>query len=395
MPWTALKSAFLAGLLTTLSLSIPALAADEAGGAKTRVTPPWDLSGNPAAEQKEAIFADYRFRDGETLPQLRVHYATLGKAHRDGHGEIDNAILVLHWTGADGRAVLSPEYTKALYDAGRPLDASKYYLIFVDNVGHGQSSKPSDGLKANFPRYGYNDMVDIQHKLVSETLGIKRLHAILGMSMGGMNAWQYAEAYPDEVEGVMPVVSLPVKVSGRNLLWRRMLIDDIRSDPEWNGGNYTKPPQGWVNGYGILRLMIEGVPHLQAIIANADDADHFIAATRGQAGVIDANNVLYSISSSGDYDPEPKLSSIKAKLFALNFDDDEFNPDQLHLLEQLMPKVPHGRYVVQKGSEKSFGHLTMVHPALWADHVGEFMHWLEAGSDRRASQSSAGSVRRN
>lgn len=392
---TALRPAFLAGVLATFSLLVPALAADEAGAAMTRVTPPWDVSGNPAAEQKEAIFADYRFRDGETLPQLRIHYATLGKPHRDARGEIDNAVLVLHWTGADGRAVLSPEYTKALYDLGRPLDATKYYLIFVDNVGHGQSSKPSDGLKASFPHYGYNDMVDIQHKLVSETLGIKRLHAILGMSMGGMNAWQYAEAYPDEVEGVMPVVSLPVKVSGRNLLWRKMVIDSIRSDPDWNGGNYTKAPQGWLTGYGILRLMIDGVPHLQTTIADADDADHFIAATRGQAAHIDANNALYSISSSADYDPEPKLSSIKAKLFALNFDDDEFNPDQLHLLERLTPKVPHGRYVVQKGSEKSFGHLTMVHPALWADHVGDFMHWLEAGSDHRASRNSAGLVRRN
>jgi homoserine O-acetyltransferase len=392
---TALRPGFLAGFLATFALLVPALAADDAGAAKTRVTPPWDVSGNPAAEPKEAIFADYRFRDGGALPQLRIHYATLGKPHRDGHGEIDNAVLVLHWTGADGRAVLSPEYTKALYAPGRPLDANRYYLIFVDNVGHGQSSKPSDGLKAGFPHYGYNDMVDIQHKLVSETLGIKRLHAILGMSMGGMNAWQYAEAYPEEVEGVMPVVSLPVKVSGRNLLWRKMVIDSIRSDPDWNGGNYTKAPQGWLTGYGILRLMIDGVPHLQATIADADDADHFIAATRGQAAHIDANNVLYSISSSADYDPEPKLSSIKAKLFALNFDDDEFNPDQLRLLEQLMPKVPHGRYVVQKGSEKSFGHLTMVHPALWADHVGEFMHWLEAGSDHREGRNSAGSVRRN
>lgn len=244
------------------------------------------------------------FRDGETLPQLRIHYATLGKPDRDARGEIDNAVLVLHWTGADGRAVLSPESTESLYDSGRPLDANRYYLIFVDNVGHGQSSKPSVGLKANFPHYDYNDMVDIQHKLVSETLGIKRLHAILGMSMGGMNAWQYAEAYPDEVEGVMPVVSLPVKVSGRNLLWRRMVIDSIRSDPDWNGGNYAKAPRGWPAGYGILRLMIDGVPHLQATIAGADDADHFIAAARGQAAHIDANDVLYSISSSAHYDPE-------------------------------------------------------------------------------------------
>jgi homoserine O-acetyltransferase len=359
--------------------SAPPSAAESLQPTAAKIPPPWDLTANPAAKPSDAWFDNYRFRDGEILPRLRIHYATLGQPHRDAQGDIDNAVLVLHWTGADDRAVLSSEYTKALYDPGRPLDAGKYYLIFADSVGHGQSSRPSDGLKAKFPRYGYNDMVDIQHRLVSETLGIKRLHAIVGMSMGGMNAWQYAEAFPDAVDGVMPVVSFPTRVSGRNLLWRRMVIDGIRTDPEWNDGNYTKAPRGWVRGYEMLRLMIDGVPHLQAAIPDAEAADKFIAVTDAQAGLIDANNVLYSLQSSGDYDPEPKLSTIQAKVFALNFDDDEFNPDQLQLLEQLMLKVPHGRFVVQKGGEGSEGHLTMSHPAQWADHVGEFMRWLEAG----------------
>ncbi|MDB5610159.1 MAG: alpha/beta hydrolase family protein [Bradyrhizobium sp.] len=382
MAVAAFRWSVLVGALLSVGGSLaPAIAEDAAQAlqpVRTKVLPPWDVTINPAAQQQEAWFENYQFRDGETLARLRIHYATLGKPHRDTHGEIDNAILVLHWTGADSRAVLSPEYTKALFDPGRPLDANRYYLIFADSIGHGQSSRPSDGLKAKFPNYGYNDMVDLQHKLVTETLGIKRLHAIVGMSMGGMNAWQYAEAYPDAVAGVMPVVSFPIKVSGRNLLWRRMVIDDIRSDPEWNDGNYTKAPNGWLHGYEVLRLMIDGVPHLQSIIPDSAAADRFIADTLGQAELIDANNVLYSIKSSGDYDPEPKLSSIKAKVFALNFDDDEFNPEQLHVLEHQIPRVPHGRYVVQKGSENSYGHLTMAHPALWADHVGEFMRWLDA-----------------
>jgi homoserine O-acetyltransferase len=327
-------------------------------------------------KEADAWFENYKFRDGETIARLRIHYATLGAPHRNADGNIDNAVLVLHWTGADGLALLSPTYMKALFDMGRPLDAQRHYLIFPDSVGHGQSSKPSDGLKANFPNYGYRDIVDLQHKLVAEALGINHLRAHLGMSMGGMNAWQWAEAYPDAMDGVMPVVSLPIKVSGRNLLWRRMVISDIRSDPEWNGGSYTKPPTGWLRGYEILRMMIDGVPHLQVIVPDGQAADRLIEDAREQAEAIDANDILYSLKSSVDYDPEPGLASIKTKVFALNFDDDAFNPEVLHVLERLIPQVPLGRFIVQPGSETSFGHLTMAHPELWAQHVGEFMHWL-------------------
>jgi homoserine O-acetyltransferase len=337
---------------------------------------PWDRQANHDATQHDAWFTDYKFRDGEMLPKLRIHYATLGTPHRNAHGDIDNAVLVLHWTGADGRALLGSIYTRALYAPGRPLDARRYYLIFPDNVGHGQSSKPSDGLKAHFPNYGYQDMVDLQHKVVTETLGVKHLHAILGMSMGGMNAWQWAEAYPDEVDGVMPVVSLPISVSGRNLLWRRMVINAIRSDPDWKGGDYTQAPRSWLLGYQILRMMIDGVPHLQQEIPDNDAADKFIQESKLQADHVDANDVLYSLKSSSDYNPEPGLASIKAKVYALNFADDEFNPQELHVLDSLVPKISNGKFVVQPTSPSSIGHLTMINPGLWANHVGEFMHWL-------------------
>jgi homoserine O-acetyltransferase len=283
---------------------------------------------------------------------------------------------MLHWTGADGRALLSPTYTKALFDPGQPLDASRYYLIFPDSVGHGQSSKPSDGLKARFPNYGYDDMVDLQHKLVTETLGIKHLRAIVGMSMGGMNAWQWAEAYPDEMDGVMPVVSLPTKVSGRNLLWRRMIIDAIRSDPDWQGGNYSKRLGSFALACEILRLMIDGVPRLQAVVLDSGKADQFINEVRQISEKVDPNNILYSLKSSSDYDPEPGLASIKTKVFALNFSDDEFNPDELQILERLISKVPRGSYVVQPGSDISYGHLTMAHPELWVQQVTKFMDSL-------------------
>ncbi|PYE14799.1 homoserine O-acetyltransferase [Paraburkholderia silvatlantica] len=368
----------LPGLLLAGFMCVSAASAQSSApsAASADQTAPWDSHMNPSAVQADAWFDHYRFRDGETLARLKLHYATLGTPHRNAGGAIDNAVLVLHWTGADSRTLLSPTYTKALFDPGRPLDANRYYLIFPDNVGHGQSSKPSDGLKTKFPNYDYGDIVDLQHKLVTETLGIGHLHAILGMSMGGMNAWQWAETYPDMMDGVMPVVSLPITVSGRNLLWRRMVIDAIRTDPDWKSGDYTQTPGGWVDGFRVLRMMIDSAPALQQEIPDGAAADKFLATTRLQAEHVDPNDILYSLKSSFNYDPEPGLSRIKAKLFALNFSDDEFNPDTLHVLERLVPTLQHGRYAVQQGTPSSPGHFTMTRPDLWAQHVGEFMQWL-------------------
>jgi homoserine O-acetyltransferase len=335
-----------------------------------------DLQADVEAKSGEAWFENYTFRSGETSPRLHIHYVTLGMPHRDAHGDIDNAVVVLHWTGADARALLGQTYRKALFDPNRPLDARRYYLVFADSVGHGQSSKPSDGLKSAFPNYTYGDMVDVQHKLVTETLGLKHVHAVIGISMGGMNAWQWAEAYPDMMDGVMPVVSLPIRVSGRNMLWRRMVIDGIRSDPEWNGGNYTKPPGGWLRSYPVLRMMSDGAPHLQNVLPDAAAADRFIEDAHRQAELVDANDILYSLKSSADYDPQPGLASIKAKLFALNFADDAFNPEELQVLEHLMPQVPNGHFVIQPTLPASLGHLTITRPDLWAHHVGDFMREL-------------------
>ena len=336
----------------------------------------WTQEHSGIAVQADAWFENYRFHDGEMLPRVRIHYATLGSPHRNAQGRVDNAVLVIHWTGADGNTLLSKNYMQALFAPGRPLDATRYFLIFPDNVGHGKSSKPSDGLKAAFPKYGYADMVDLQHRLVTEKLGIEHLHAILGMSMGGMNAWQWAEAYPDAMDGIMPVVSMPIPISGRNMLWRRIVIDSIRSDPQWNGGNYTSPPQGWLNAFPLMRMMLDSVGHLQVLLPDGPAADRFIADARSQAISIDANDILYSLSSSADYDPRPGLTAIKTKVFALNFADDEFNPAELHVLEELMPRVRQGRFIVQPASAESLGHLTMAHPELWSEHVAEFMRSL-------------------
>jgi homoserine O-acetyltransferase/O-succinyltransferase len=194
-------------------------------GQKDAISRPASAPMNSEQRQSDALFANYKFRDGETLPTLRVHYVTLGHPHKNETGAVDNAVLVLHWTNASGNALLTPEYRRALFAPGSPIDATRFYVIIPDDVGHGESSKPSDGLRAAFPHYGYGDMVDIQHKLVAESLGIAHLHAIVGMSMGCMNVWQWAEAYPDAMDGIMPIACFPAPISGRNLLWRRMLVD--------------------------------------------------------------------------------------------------------------------------------------------------------------------------
>jgi homoserine O-acetyltransferase/O-succinyltransferase len=337
-------------------------------------------TANPPAQantsvpmQADAVYPNYKFRSGETLESLRFHYATLGTPHRGKDGQIDNAVLVLHWTGGNGRQLMTPPFTKSLYAPGKPLDAGRYYLILPDSIGCGESSKPSDGLHARFPHYGYNDMVDLQHKLVTETLGIKRLHAILGISMGGMNAWQWAEDYPDDVEGVMPVVSLPSKIAGRNAIWRHLATNMIEQDPAYKGGDYIGPFPGFIHAYQLLFMMIDGVSHLQATTPDWPAAAKFLDNLHRQGEAADANDLIYSLKSSADYDPEPELGRIKARVFALNFGDDEFNPDELGILQRLTPKVAHGHYIVQPGSANSFGHLTMIHPELWADHVASFM----------------------
>jgi homoserine O-acetyltransferase len=336
------------------------------------------MAANLTALQAHAWFTHYAFRNGQTLDRVRIHYSMLGQPHLDAHGEIDNAILVLHWTGADGAALQSPAFMHSLFGPGCPLSADRFYLIFADSVGHGKSSKPSDGLKARFPHYRYRDIVDLQHRLVTEVLGIKRLRAILGLSMGGMNAWQWAQSYPNAMHAIMPVAALPTRISGRNMLWRHLAIGAIRADPEWQDGNYSKPPKGLMQAYALLRMMIDGVPYLQSIVADAAGAEQFIAETVTQAQSIDANDILYSLESSADYAPQPLLASIKARVFALNFDDDEFNPDRLGILQSLMGEVPHGRFVVQPGTASSRGHLTMAHPELWAAQVSQFVRWLDS-----------------
>jgi homoserine O-acetyltransferase len=337
--------------------------------------PATDQSASLTEQQKDASFTNYKLRDGETLPQLRIHYATLGTPHKNAAGGVDNAILLLHWTNASSQALLVPEYKESLFAPGAPLDARRYFVIIPDDIGHGRSSKPSDGLKAAFPHYGYGDMVDLQHKLIVESLGIQHLRAVIGMSMGCMNAWQWAEVYPDAMDGIMPVACFPSQINGRNLLWRRMLIDGIRSDPLWDNGNYQKQPPSALQGFLLARMMIDGVPALQQEVRTPEAADALIRGVKGQTGGGDANDLLYSFESSRDFNAEPGLGRIKTRVFALNFADDEFYRDSLQILQRDIQKVQQGQIVVRPVSAGSVGHLSMAHPNLWRDQIRAFMDW--------------------
>lgn len=321
-------------------------------------------------------FPNYKFRSGETLPEARIHYTTIGNQHTNTDGRVDNAILLLHWTDASSQALLTPEYEQALFAPGAPLDTTRFFLIIPDDIGHGMSSKPSDGLKAAFPHYGYGDMVDLQHKLLTESLGVTHLHAVIGMSMGCMNAWQWAEAYPAAMDGVMPIACFPAPISGRNLLWRRIVINTIKADPLYNSGNYQEEPPSGVTAFAIVRMMIDGVPALQHEVPSTEAAETFIRGFQDQVKGQDANDLIYALDSSRDFNAEPGLRQIKTRVFALNFADDEFYRDSLQILERDIQQIPHGKIVIRPISGGSVGHFTMSHPALWRDQVQNFMNWV-------------------
>ena len=365
-------------LIACAALALPILSQQAlAQGNMTPGSPP-DISATLNQHPADAAYTQYKLRDGETLPELRLHYVTLGQPHKSAAGSIDNAILLLHWTGASSQALLVPEYQQALFASGSPLDAKRYFIIIPDNIGHGQSSKPSNGLKSAFPHYGYGDMVDLQHKLVVDSLGITHLRAVIGMSMGCMNAWQWAEAYPETVDAVMPIACFPAPIAGRNLLWRKILVDAIKSDPDYDNGNYQKSLSSAGTAFAIARMMIDGVPHLQEQISSPAVADGFVRAIKSQTQGADANDVIYSFESSQDFNAEPALSQIKAKVFALNFADDEFYRDSLQILQRDIQQVHTAQLVIRATSAGSAGHFSMAHPDLWKDQVQAFMTWSSA-----------------
>ena len=320
----------------------------------------------PAPVEGDYVLRDFKFASGETLPQLRIHYRTLGKPEKDAQGMTRNAVLVTHGTTGSGAQFIRPEFAGELFGAGQPLDATKFFIVLPDGIGHGKSSKPSDGMHAKFPHYGYRDMVEAQFRLLTGGLGVNHARLVMGTSMGGMQTWLWGESHPEFMEALMPLASLPTQISGRNRAWRRMIIDAIRNDAEWRGGNYSTQPQSLRTGAQMLWFMGSN-PILRQkeapTLAKTDEALDKFVTDDYKTG--DANDMLYALEASRDYDPGPALEKIRAPLVAVNSADDLINPPELGILEREIKRVPRGRAVVIPYSDKTRGHGSHTIAALW------------------------------
>lgn len=332
----------------------------------------------PPRRGADVVLKSFHFADGESLPELRIHYIALGQPRRDAKGVVRNAVLVLHGTTGSGAGFLSRNFAGVLFGPGQLLDTAKYYVILPDGIGHGGSSKPSDGMHAHFPHYTYDDMVDAQHRLLTEGLGVNHLRLVMGTSMGCMHSWTWGERYPDFVDGLVPLACVPTQIAGRNRMMRKMLIDAIRADPDWKGGDYTTPPVGGLRtALAVLFFMTSSPLQQQKTAPTRDAADAYITKYVGdRLRSMDANDMLYAFDASREYDPSPKLGSIRASVLAINSADDEVNPPELGLMEKLMPRVPHGRYVLIPTSEQTHGHGTHSMPAVWQQYLAEFLRQL-------------------
>lgn len=320
--------------------------------------------------EDDAVFRNFTFTSGETLPELRIHYRTLGTPQKDARGRVRNAVLIMHGTGGTGAQFLGRNFAGELFGPGQPLDAAQFYIILPDDIGHGGSSKPSDGLRAKFPRYGYVDMVRAEHRLVTEALGIDHLRLVMGTSMGGMHTWMWGSMYPDIMDALLPLASLPTQISARNRAWRRVAIDAIRNDPEWQGGNYSIQPQSLRTVAQMLWLVSSNPVRRQNEAPTLADADRVLDAyVASYLKTGDANNILYALEASRDYDPGPGLGKITAPLVAINFADDIINPPELGILEREITRVPKGRAITYPLSERTAGHGTHTLAAVWKEHL--------------------------
>jgi homoserine O-acetyltransferase/O-succinyltransferase len=328
----------------------------------------------PAPTEGDFIIRNFKFASGETLPELRIHYRTIGKPVRDDKGVVRNAVLITHGTTGSGAQFIRPDFAGELFGAGQPLDASKYFIVLPDGIGHGKSSKPSDGLHAKFPRYGYIDMVDAQYRLLTDGLGVNHARLVMGTSMGGMHTWLWGELHPDFMDALMPLASQPAQIAGRNRAWRRMVSDTIRHDPGWQGGDYTTQPPSLRLGAEVLWFMSSNPVIRQKdapTLAKTDEALDKFVADYLKTG--DANDMLYAVEASHDYDPAPGLEKIRAPLLAVNSADDLINPPELGLLEAGMKRVPSGRFVIIPLSDQTRGHGSHTFAVLWKAQLEELL----------------------
>jgi homoserine O-acetyltransferase/O-succinyltransferase len=329
----------------------------------------------PMPKEGDYVSPAFHFKSGETLPGLRLHYATFGTPVRDASGRVTNAVLLLHGTTGSGAQFLAPQFAGVLFGPGQLLDVTRYYVILPDNIGHGKSSKPSDGLRMRFPQYDYDDMVALQHELLEKGLGVNHLRLILGTSMGCMHSWVWGETYPEFTDALMPLACQSVEIAGRNRLWRKLVMDAIRNDPEWKGGEYTAQPQAALEiaaemfqvAAGSALQMQKNSPTRSATDASSEDfAKHFIPSH-------DANDFLYAVNASRNYDPSPQLEEISVPVMFVNSADDFINPPELGIAEREIKRVKKGRFVLLPISEQTRGHGTHTWAAVWQQYLKELL----------------------
>jgi len=328
----------------------------------------------PPPTEADFTAQDFRFASGETLPALRIHYRTLGTPRRDAHGVVRNAVLILHGTGGSGGSLVREEFAGELFGPGQPLDARRYFIVLPDGIGHGKSSKPSDGLHAHFPHYAYRDMVQAQYLLLTQGLDVNHARLVMGTSMGGMQTWLWGELHPKFMDALMPLASLPTQISGRNRVWRRLVVDAIRNDPEWQGGEYHAQPPALRTALQMIWLVGSNPVLRQQEAPTLADADRVIdAAVAEGLKSQDANDILYAVDASRDYDPGPALEQIEAPLFAVNSADDLINPPELKILEREITRVPHGRALVIPFGDNTHGHGSHTYAVLWKGYLEQLL----------------------
>ncbi len=329
----------------------------------------------PAPVEGDFVARNFQFTTGQALPELRLHYRTIGAPRRDAAGVVRNAVLILHGTTGAGTQFLTPTFAGRLFGAGQLLDARKYFIVLPDGIGHGHSSRPSDGLHARFPDYTYDDMVRAQHLLLTEGLHVNHLRLVLGTSMGAMHCWVWGEMYPDFADGLVPLAAAPTQIAGRNRIMRTMIMDAIRNDPAWKGGDYTEEPRlGMIGALNLLLMMTSSPLQWQKQSPTRDEADAWYEnQIKTRLATADANDFLYAFNASRDYDPSSRLDTITAPVLAINSADDQVNPPELGLMEKLMPRVKHGTYILIPTSDATRGHGTHSLPAVWGAHLKDFL----------------------
>lgn len=328
----------------------------------------------PTPREGDFEIENFEFASGEILPELNLHYTTIGEPQRDASGTVRNAVLIMHGTTGSGGGFLSERFAGELFGPGQLLDGERFYIILPDAIGHGQSSRPSDGLHMSFPKYTYDDMVRAQYRLLKEHLGIDHLRLVMGTSMGGMHTWVWGYTYPDFMDALMPLASLPVEIAGRNRMLRKMIIDSVQTDPAWNGGEYIEQPPGLILAMHPLIFMVSSPLQWQVEAPTREEAEAFLEARiQRYASHMDANDLIYQFDSSRDYDPSPHMEKITAPLLAINSADDQVNPPELGILELEIQKVPNGRAVLLPITDETRGHGTHSIPAIWGPYLEELL----------------------